>query len=153
MPKTLYKESLRTFILLWMSVITFCLTLMAVTLIISTNRLQSMTSRLLFDSKAIESSHQFEEAILSERREHLLWRATGDEIHRTAKEKEFEAAAYVIRQLQDYLTSEEERRIADDVEKHFVKYSRLITAAEEQDIDTVSVTTDTLLRSIDSFRE
>ena len=153
MRNKIQKDSLRTFIILWMSGIAFCLILMTVTLIISTNKLQSMTARLLFDSKAIEACHQFEEAILSERREDLLWRTTGEEIHRTAKEKEFETAAYVIQQLQDYLTSDEERAIAENVEKNFEEYSRLIKAPEEQDINVVSLISDTLLQSIDNYRE
>jgi hypothetical protein len=72
------KNSIKGFVLLWMSGLVICFFILAVTLTVSRGKLQSMNKRIFSDSRALESSHQLEISILTEHHEDVLWRETHD---------------------------------------------------------------------------
>ena len=77
--------SIKKFISIWMGCQVFCFLILALFLLLSTDRLQSMTSHILTDAKAIEMAHRLENTLLNERREDLLWRETGKKEYYTLK--------------------------------------------------------------------
>ena len=136
-----------------MSGLAFCLIILAISLILSTNKLQSMTSRILVDSRAIETAHRLEKSILGERREDLLWRVTHDIVHFREQGKEFEESERIIREFPGNITSSEEQELFNDIKAKYVKYRQMVSPDSSTAIEEISTLTDSLLRAIEKFRE
>lgn len=114
--------SIKSIIMIWTGGLVACFIVIALAFVLSTNRLQKMNSRIFIDSMAIEAAYQLEASILAERREDLIWRATGDEIHHLQKVMERERIIGIISRLNDHFTSSEEQKLAIQIRKSFELY-------------------------------
>ena len=106
------KNSIKGFVLLWMSGLVICFFILAVSLIVSTSKLQAMNKRIFSDSRALESSHQLEILILTERHEDLLWRETHDLRHYQQRNSKLQEAERLIGELHKNATSAKKRRLS-----------------------------------------
>lgn len=147
------RTSVKKFIALWIGGLALCFFIMAAMLIWSTTKLQTMTSRILIDSEAIEASHYLVKSILGERREDLLWFVTGDEWHHDASLREQEESARIVSTLRIYATADDEIGLIRAIEKQFSSYRHASEIATPQTIDSLSALADSLVSSITAFRE
>jgi len=145
--------SIKKFILLWVSVQVFCFAVMAAALILSTNKLQSMTGQILKDVKATEMAHQFEIAILGERREDLLWRFTGKADHHQQKAVYLDQASAIIDKLEQFGTSSGENKLGAIIENLFSRFRMFTVAEPPVSTETISSAADELLQAVEQFRD
>ncbi|NYT00145.1 MAG: HAMP domain-containing histidine kinase [Methanocellales archaeon] len=151
MKQLIPKITIKRFILLWISTLLFCFLFLALSLIWSTNTLQSMSSRIFMDSKALELSRQLETAILAERREELLWKATQDEQHLEERDRKFSESEVIVKDLNSYTTSQEEILLLSQV-KNRLDNLKIVTEEEPSiPIEKISVLADSLLIDIRDY--
>ena len=150
--KNTKNKSIRKFIILWMSLLVFCFVIIALTLVLSTNKLQSMSGRMFMDSMAVEYAHQLETAILEERREDLLWRATNNPLYLEQTKVQTEELKNIIRQFSNSVTSPEEHLLIREIEKKFDLFETATIADPPIPIEKISVITDNLLQSVEKYR-
>ena len=135
-----------------MGCLVVCLSVLAVSLILSTHKLQEMSERIYADAKALESAHQLEIAILEERREDLLWRITHHNRHYQNKESAINNADQIVKALTANATKAEKRRFIDAVDKQFTLFKTAVAATPPVAVETVSSLADNLLEAVDDFR-
>jgi len=145
--------SIKKIILLWVSGQIFFFAVIAVALVLSTNKLQSMTDQILLDVKATEMAHQFEIAILGERREDLLWRFTDSADHHQQKTVYLEQASVIVGQLGKHNMSSSETRLVNTIENLFSRFSALTIAKPPVSTETISSAADELLQAVEQFRD
>jgi len=131
----------------------FCFIILALSLIASTTKLQSMNARVLKDSQAIEVAHQIENAILSERREDLLWRATGDSAFLTRKANFVEKLTPLVRELADSESTSTKNDSSSHIRQLFEQYRTEALADPVHPLAEVSRSADLLLRTVEDFSE
>lgn len=145
--------SIKKFISFWMGGLAFCFIILALSLIASTTKLQSMNARVLKDSQAIEVAHQIENAILSERREDLLWRATGDSAFLTRKANFVEKLTPLVRELADSESTSTKNDSSSHIRQLFEQYRTEALADPVHPLAEVSRSADLLLRTVEDFSE
>jgi len=145
--------SIKKFISFWMGGLVFCFVTLALSLIASTTKLQSMNARVLKDSQAIEVAHQIENAILSERREDLLWRATGDSAFLKRKSSFVEKLTPLVRELTASDSSFGKSDGTSHIRQLFEQYRTKALADPIHSLAEVSGSADRLLRAVEDFRE
>ena len=128
-----------------------CLVVLSLSLVLSTNKLQSMTSRIMKDATAIDLAHQLEIAILSERREDFLWRTTGEDRHLRQEREELERAEQVLAQLKKSVSREVVAQ-ADRIAEDFERYRAASRVRPPTPIEELSYLTDRLLNTVEEFR-
>jgi len=131
----------------------FFFAVIAVALVLSTNKLQSMTDQILLDVKATEMAHQFEIAILGERREDLLWRFTDSADHHQQKTVYLEQASVIVGQLGKHNMSSSETKLVNTIENLFSRFSALTIAKPPVSTETISSAADELLQAVEQFRD
>jgi hypothetical protein len=67
------RKGIKNFVFFWMGGLVLCFVVLTTSLVLSKNKLQSMSSRILLESKSLDVSRRLNTAILAERREDLLW--------------------------------------------------------------------------------
>jgi two-component system, OmpR family, sensor histidine kinase MtrB len=147
------KTSIRRYILVWMIGLIACFTALGAALMVSTNNLESMTARIISDSKSIELARRLEAAIISERREHTLWETTRKREHLKASRNELEKSEAIVHELPVYLTSVKERQLIDVIEKRFKKYKNSVKSDSISDNGGISLISDSLLSAVERFGE
>jgi signal transduction histidine kinase len=131
----------------------FCFVILALSLIASTTKLQSMNVRVLKDSQAIEVAHQIENAILRERREDLLWRATGESAFLTQKANLVKKLTPLVRELAGSDSSSGNSGGTSHIRQLFELYRAEALADPIHSLAEVSRSADRLLRAVEDFRE
>lgn len=144
--------SIKKFIFLWMGGLIFSFAVLALFLVISTDRLQTMSALMLSSNKEIEVAHEFETAVLDERREDLLWRATGRMFHRQQKLQFLQRATEIIGRLEKMESSLGKEQLITEIEQLFAKFTAVTRAEPPAQIDAVSNSTNQLLHAIERFR-
>jgi len=112
-----------------------------------------MSSRIFLDSKAVELSRQLEIAILGERREDLLWRATQDRKHLELRDVELKESDKIAKELQNYTTSQEEILVLMEIEKSLENFKTITKEGHSIIIDKISLLADVLLNTINNYSE
>jgi len=140
--------SIKTFIFVWTTGLVLCCVALASSLILSKNKLQSMSARISDESKALDISRQLNAIILEGRAEDLLWGATHDNRYKYDRLKETEEAGKLIDELYTYAPGSKERKQIANVEKSFERYRLAQTAKPEPIIEEVSRATDNLLQEV-----
>lgn len=130
-----------------------CFLVLVISLILSTNQLQSMTVRILVDSKAIEAAHIMEASILKERREELLWRKTGDDHFLLMRKPIFDALDTLLLQLPKTSTSTVEDDHIDRINKSYTQFRLQASADMPADLTVLSRSTNELLAAVEAYRE
>ncbi len=69
------------------------------------------------DSKALKLSRKLETAVLGERREELLWKATRDRKHLEQRDAELYESEKIVKDLNSYTTSPEETLLLAEIRK------------------------------------
>jgi len=147
------RKSIRKFILLWMSGLVFTFFIIAAALILSTNRVHSMMSKVFFDSWNLEAARRLEATVLREHRENLLWQATHDDRHRLRGNKEMENADRIIRELYEKWMSAEDKPLFNKVEKRFKELRITEMADTPAKPEKISFLTDSLMQAVEDFGE
>ena len=80
-------------------------------------RLSSINQRIALDAKALDAAHRLESNVLAERYEDLLWKATGDSTYKQERDKCLQAAEQTADDLSPYITTEQERQVAIQIDK------------------------------------
>ena len=147
------KLTIRQFIITWMCGLVLCFILMATFLIVCTNKLQSMSTRIVIDSQAIDTANHLEIAILGERREDLLWRATNDENHLNERTKELEEIQRIVQQLHINTTTQDESRIIETIERIFDQFYNASLSQTLVPIERMSRISNNLLEAVEDLKE
>jgi signal transduction histidine kinase len=142
------KMSIKSFIFVWTAGLVLCCVVLALSLILSKNKLQSMSSRISIESKALDVSRQLNAIILEGRAEDLLWGATHDNRYKYDRLKETKEAGRLIRLLYTYAAGSKEKKLIANVEKSFDRYQVAQTVQPEPNIEEVSRATDNLLQEV-----
>jgi len=145
--------SIKKFIYLLMAGQVTCFLILALSFVISTNRLQSMTSRILSDSRSIEIAHRLENAVLGERREDLLWRETGNTAFNDNRKGFLTAAQQLVTQLGKIGGTGKNGHLEHSVKAFFDSYKQSATVVPPPAIESLSRITDELLMSIEAYRQ
>ncbi len=145
------KGTIKNFILLWISTLLFCFFVLAVSLIWSTSRLESMSERIFMDSKALELSRKLETAVLGERREELLWKATRDRKHLEQRDAELYQSEKIVKELNSYTTSPEETLLLAEIRKRLEDIKIVTQEDASIPIERIRVRADSLLSAIDDY--
>ena len=145
--------SIRKFVFLWMSGLVLCFIGMAVALVMSTDKLQSMTARILDDARAIELAHQLEIAVLEERRADLLWRVTSSNVQHEKKNEFLGQATTITSQLEKNDIPPEEAELLAAIEVLFSQFKTVTMADQAVPIDKITDIVNQLLASIEQYRE
>ena len=145
--------TIKRFVFLWMGCLVICLIVLALALILSTNKLQSMTDRIFADSVALESAHQLEIVILAERREDLLWRITHGDRHYYNKDRAIKNADQIVKALTANATKTEKRRFIDAVDNQFTMFKTAAMETPPVAVEKVSTVADDLLKAVEVFRD
>jgi signal transduction histidine kinase len=142
------KMSIKSFIFVWTTGLVLCCVVLALSLIFSKNKLQSMSSRISIESRALDVSRQLNAIILEGRAEDLLWGATHDTRYKYDRLKEADAAGKLIEELYTYAAGSKEKKLIARVETSFERYQVAQTAQPEPNIEEVSRTTENLLQDV-----
>ncbi len=142
------KMSIKSFIFAWTTGLVLCCVILALSLILSKNKLQSMSSRISVASRALDVSRQLNAIILEGRREDLLWRATHDPRYRHDRSNEMQKAGKLIEELYTYAAGSNEKKLIAKVENSFERYKVAQTADPGPIIEDVSRETDNLLQDV-----
>jgi len=145
--------SIKKFIFLWMGCQVFCFLILALSLQFSTDRLQSMTSRILTDANSIETAHILENTLLNERREDLLWRVTGQQKYYTLKISYLQKLEVLINRMASLSTSAKENSHLRSIIDLFAQFKKAAATKPPVVLLKVSQISDTLLRELEAFRE
>ncbi len=140
-------------IVLWMSGLVLCFVIIAISLLLSKSKLQSMNSQILADSIAVELAHRLETSILRERREDLLLRATDNDLYRQRENSRLQESVDALRQLSRDNNSPEERALMDGIERRFETFKIAATSKTPVSIEEISSLTNSLMQAVESFRE
>jgi signal transduction histidine kinase len=146
------KNSIKGFVLLWMSGLVTCFFIFAVSLIVSTSKLQAMNKKIFSDSRALESSHQLEIEILAEFHEDLLWRVTHAFPHQQQHNVEFKEAERIFNELSKNAPSSKERPLIADIQKNFEDVRVATMSDRPVEIQGMSLLTHKLLHSVEDYR-
>jgi signal transduction histidine kinase len=145
--------SIKKFIFLWMGCQVFCFLILALSLQFSTDRLQSMTSRILTDANSIETAHILENTLLYERREDLLWRVTGQQKYYTLKIGYLQKLEALIGRMGSLNTSAKENSHLRAITDLFAQFKEAASTKPPVVLLEMSRTSDALLRELEAFRE
>jgi signal transduction histidine kinase len=147
------KMSIKSFIFVWTTGLVLCCVVLALSLILSKNKLQSMSSRISIESRALDVSRQLNAIILEGRAEDLLWGATHDNRYKYDRLKETDEAGKLIKELYTYAAGSKERKLIAKVENSFEVYKVAQTAHPEPVIEEVSRATDNLLQDVKTLAD
>jgi hypothetical protein len=147
------KNSIKGFVLLWMSGLVICFFILAVSLIVSTRKLQTMNKRIFSDSRALKLSHQLEILILAERHEDLLWRETQDLRHYQQRNSKVQEAERLLGALHNNATSAKKRELFVNIQREFEKFK--VASMPDQPVtqEETNLLTNNLLQALENFRE
>jgi signal transduction histidine kinase len=146
------KNSIKGFVLLWMSGLVICFFILAVSLIVSTNKLQAMNKRIFSDSHALEASHQLEISILAEFHEDILWRVTQALPHHQQRNLELKEAERIVSELDKIATSPKKRGLITNIQKNFENFRVTTMSDRPVVLEEMSLVTHKLLQSVDDYR-
>lgn len=141
----------RTYVILWAGSVFVSLLILSGGWLIGRHSMSRMQERVLTDARALDSGRLLELAVLGERREDLLWLATGDEEHREQRDAEMRAARDILPALQAYATSAEEQAIVEGIVARLEGLKRY--QAQESPAGPVAkaAIVDDLLSAVDSY--
>jgi signal transduction histidine kinase len=105
------------------------------------------------DSKALELSRKLETAVLGERREELLWKATRDRQHLEQRDAELYESENIVKDLKSYTTSQEETLLLTDIGKRLENVKIVTQEDASIPIERISLLADGLLSAIDDYAE
>lgn len=145
--------SIKKFIFLWMSCQVFCFLILALSLLLSTGRLQSMASHMLTDANAIEMAHRLENTLLNERREDLLWRFTDQKQYYTLKVDYLRKLDALINHMGELVTSAKEDSHLRAIAGLFVQYKKAASTSPAVPLLEMSHYADALLHEVEAYRE
>ena len=147
------QNSIKGFVLLWMSGLVICFFILAVTLTVSRGKLQAMNKRIFSDSRALESSHQLEILILTEHHEDVLWRETHDLRHYQLKNSKLQEAERLIGELHNSATSAKKRRLIANIQRKFEKFKVATMPDQPFTLEEMTLLPDNLLQALENFGE
>jgi two-component system sensor histidine kinase MtrB len=142
------RMSIKSFIIVWTTGLVLCCLVLALSLILSKNKLQSMSLKISVASKALDVSRRLNAIILEGRRDDLLWRATHDARYRHDRSDEMRDAGNLIQELYTYAAGSNEKKLITKVENSFELYKAAQTAHPDSIIEEASRTTDNLLQDV-----
>jgi two-component system sensor histidine kinase MtrB len=145
------RKGIKNFVFFWMGGLVLCFVVLTTSLVLSKNKLQSMSSRILLESKSLDVSRRLNTAILAERREDLLWRVIHKNPDEHAKGLELREMGELVQELSRCATSSSEKKLADEIEKRFEGYRVLETSQDPSPIEGMSSLTDNLLRAVQNL--
>ena len=145
--------SIKKFIFLWLSCQVLCFLVLILALLLSTDRLQSMASRILTDGNSIEMAHRLENTLLNERREDLLWRDTGKKEYYTLKVDYLQQLDALIDNMEAFSTSPKEDNHLQTVAELFAAYKKKATVSPPVALLEISHSADALLHEVEAYRE
>lgn len=143
--------SMRKLIFLLMGGQLACFLALASYQIVSSNKMQAMSARVMVDSKAIEAALRLESSVLGERREDLLWRETEDEKYYLLKKNFLENSDLLIKKLHETSTSAEEDELIGRIQELYTLYYQQASALPVTSLARISQTTDSLLLLIQEY--
>jgi signal transduction histidine kinase len=147
------KNSIKGFVLLWMSGLVICFFILAVSLTVSRSKLQTMNKRIFSDSRALESSHQLEILILTEHHEDVLWRETQDLRHYQQRNSKLQEAERLIGELHNNATSAKKRGLLVNIQREFEKFRVATMPDQPVTLEEMTLLPDNLLQALENFGE
>jgi len=151
-PRRRFPASIRAFVATWMAIIVLSVLILAVVLFNTGQGIRLVTERVILLSRVVESTHRLELALLSERREDLLWRATGSEDHDLERNTQLAQADRAVRDLDVAATGEAEEILIDRLEERYREFRQAARSDPPTDLDRMTVMTDSLLELVDRHR-
>ena len=138
---THYFARIKTFGVLWFSGLAAAFVLMSAALILSTSMLHDMSRRFFIGGRSLEADHLFELEILSQRREDLLWRLSGEASHRENRDRALQEADRLVGNLRFDVTSATEMDIVAEIERMYLefRYDALSEPAMDPEVLAISV--------------
>ena len=108
-------ESLRRYVAFWVGSILLSFVVLAAGWFAAQTKLRQMRARILADERALEEAADLEAQILTQRREDLLWRATGDTAHREAMLDAMREALAIAGRLETHRFEPDKGQLVQDV--------------------------------------
>lgn len=143
--------SIKTYVALWCGSVMVSCVVLACAGYVGQARLDRMTSRIFTDAKGVGAGRLVQSALLAERRQGLLWRATHDPKHRAQRDADLAEAEQVARTLHAYATSDHEKRLVHDLLAKLSVFRSQSIADPPPPIKEVSAMADELLGAADAY--
>jgi two-component system sensor histidine kinase MtrB len=144
--------SVRACAVLWAGSVFVALAILSAGWLIGRDKMSEMQERILTDATALDAGRLLELAILSERREDLLWRATGDENHSIQGDVESRAVHELPPRLEAYATSAQERAIVGEIAAKLKRLDQFRAGHDKAKLETEIVLVEGLLAAVGSYQ-
>lgn len=124
------------------------LVILAVGWLVASRHISRARERVVTDAHGLDAGRLLELSLLGERREDLLWQATGDQRYRDRRDAELRAARELLPALREHATTTEEREIVREI---MTRMPRVYGGTASGDPATRAALVDDLLASVDRF--
>lgn len=146
---TRHPRGLRRFLVLWTAAVLGAFASLAVAFLVTSARLGTVAAVIHSDANSLDRDHRFELALLSQRRDALLWRLTGEERYRSTADVYRSEADRWITRLREHVTTDNEMRQVEEIEAAYAKFRDRIAIA---DYDEIRPLVDRVLQAVERHR-
>jgi two-component system sensor histidine kinase MtrB len=109
--------TIRTLVVVWAIGILSAWTMLVAGWFVAKSRLSAIDRRVALDVRALDTAHELDLAILAQRREDLLWEATGRQEYRQRAYQYLETAERTITDLRPYINMPEEHDLVARIQR------------------------------------
>jgi signal transduction histidine kinase len=143
--------SIGTLVALWVISLLVVWTGLVTGLFIAKARLSRIDRQVALDVRALDAAQELEVAVLWQRREDLLWAATGQDQHRTKRDEYLAAAEGIATRLGPFISTQEERQASTQILQELTTLRR---SFESGQIDTsqTELVVARLLTAVQAFK-
>lgn len=145
--------SIRAYIALWMAATVASLVALSAAWYVAKWRLDRMRERIVADAHALAAGRSLEIRLLAERREDLLWRATGNGLHRAQRDTELGQAEAIALTLDEYATTRVEERLVREIDARLRMFRAHCGADAGASLEAIKRDADALLGAVHRYVE
>ncbi len=109
--------TIRTLVIVWAIGILSAWTMLVVGWFVAKSRLSAIDRRVALDVRALDMAHELDLVILAQRREDLLWEATGQQEYRQRAYQYLETAEHIVGDLRPYINMPDEHDLAARIQR------------------------------------
>jgi len=135
-PTTPHHTGIHRFISLWLATTLLSFVLLGVGLLFAVWQMRAMTGRVFTEATRLESSYRAKLALVSHRREDLLWRLTGETRHRQHGDALLREAGTLIDALRAGAATPDEAALAQRIQERYRRFRAALARTNPENAST-----------------
>jgi two-component system sensor histidine kinase MtrB len=143
--------TIRTLVMIWAGSIFLVWAILVSGWLIAKVRLTHLGDQVVSDTRALDTARLLELAILTHRREDLLWEVTGEDYHKQRSQEEMQTVEHVAADLNPGATTPAERELVGRIQKMLAGLRERSLAEVPAEMEMQS--TDDLLALVEQFQQ